>query len=129
MKCFCFKLLYSTENCEAVSNRDVYIFMYGFHVRKCSMLSQSSFLFSITCTLSFHMRDGDHSIVSRQMESTVLTLKRWSPKKLLVSQQHLLTTNSVIHTRDVALFLFPLVRGEAGNDTGHRFLFPLLFHQ
>ena len=37
------------------------------------MLSQSSFLFSITCTLSFHMRDGVHSTDSKEMESKEVT--------------------------------------------------------
>ena len=48
------------------------------------------------------------------MGSTAFSEERWSP-------QHL-------HMRDaiVALLSFPAVRGEAGNDTGHSFLFPIL---
>ena len=32
----------------------------------------------------FHMRDGVHSIFSRQTASTLFTLKRWSPKQFLL---------------------------------------------
>ena len=32
----------------------------------------------------FHMRDGVHSIFSRQTASTVFSLKRWSPKQFIL---------------------------------------------
>ena len=55
-----------------------------------------------------------NSIDTQYMESTAFSEERWSP-------QHL-------HMRDaiVALLSFPAVRGGAGNDTGHWFLFPIL---
>ena len=58
--------------------------------------------------------DGVHSIDTQDMDSTAFSEERWS-------SQHL-------HMRDaiVALLSFPAVRGEAGNDTGHCFLFPIL---
>ena len=87
------------------------------------------------CVQHLLLRDGVHNIYPREMEYKAFTYKRWSSHHLLMKDVG--TTASTderwspqhLHMRDaiVALLLFPAVRCEAGNDTGH-YLFPLLLH-